>query len=452
MAAARKYAGLPDLDLAPDIYETPDLADDVSTLQANSIRSPSSNSAYDDSVPNEDSEDTSGIVRQHLRPAEARTRFGPARVDARNVDFSETLNGAKRYYKTSTQRRRRKSYDGEDDQYGDFSDEEDESIDRKLARLKRELEEVKLELEESDLQKRNQRKQLSTDKVEADDSDVIENVRKLSGALDAIYTTRHGTSKGAEDDLAKTIAKFDKASMTSRSQSQSQHRTANQLPATSLEHQTQLIQAFSNSAELDARLDSLERSLGLSGANLPESNIGSNRPIIPTLDMLDRQFQIVCNSATTIEAAQSKARRLIDDAERLQKLKEDGQSSPPSSAGLPPSTRPSLSYSEDPERASKINALHGTLSTIDSLAPTLPVVLDRLRTLHFLHTSAASASATLDDMEKRQSEQKAEIQQWHEALNNVEKNLNIGESGLSENIKNITGWIKELEARMATFD
>ncbi|QDS68436.1 hypothetical protein FKW77_010803 [Venturia effusa] len=450
MAAARKYAGLPDLDLAPDIYETPDLADDVSTLQANSVRSPSSNSAYDDPIPNDDSEEVSGIVRQHLRPTDARTRFGPARVDARNVDFSESLNGAKRYYRTSTQRRRRRSYDGEGDQFGDFSDEEDESIDRKLARLKRELEEVKLDLEESEFQKQNQTEEFSTDKVGEDASDIIENVHKLSSALDAVYITRHGTSKGPDDDLARTIARFDKVS--SIPQPQHQAPAANSLPLTSLEHQTQLIQAFSKSAELDARLDSLERSLGLSGANFPESSLGSIRPIIPTLDTLDRQFQIVCNSAATIEAAQSKARRLLDDADRLQRLKDDEQSFPPSSAGLPPTTRPSSTYSEDPERVSKINALYGTLPTIDSLAPTLPVVLDRLRTLHFLHTSAASASTTLDDMEKRQAEQKAEIEQWREALDNVEKNLKTGESGLKENVKNISGWIKELEARVEKLD
>lgn len=420
----------------------------LNIIQANSVRSPSSNSAYNDSIPNDDSEDGSGIVRQHLRPTEARTRFGPARVDARNVDFSESLNGARRYYKTSSQRRRRKSYDGEGDNYGDFSDEEDESIDRKLARLKRELEEVKLELEESKIQTRNQTEKSSSENVEEVESDVIENVRKLSSALDAVYITRHGISKGAEDDLARMIAKFDKASLTTP-HSQNMPPTANQLPTTSLEHQTQLIQAFSRSAELDARLDSLEHILGLSGTNLPESSIGSTRPIIPTLDTLDRQFQIICNSATAIEAAQSKARRLLDDADRLQKLKDDEQSSPPSSAGLPPTTRPLSSYLEDPERVSKINALHGTLSTIDSLAPTLPVMLDRLRTLHFVHTSAASASTTLDDMEKRQAEQKAEIQQWHEALDNVEKNLKTGESGLSENVKNISGWIKELEGRMA---
>lgn len=33
MAAIRKYAGLDDIDLAPDIYETPELVDDTSTLQ-----------------------------------------------------------------------------------------------------------------------------------------------------------------------------------------------------------------------------------------------------------------------------------------------------------------------------------------------------------------------------------------------------------------------------------
>ncbi|BAE54794.1 unnamed protein product [Aspergillus oryzae RIB40] len=32
MAFNKKYAGLPDLDLAPDIYETPDLTDEASTV------------------------------------------------------------------------------------------------------------------------------------------------------------------------------------------------------------------------------------------------------------------------------------------------------------------------------------------------------------------------------------------------------------------------------------
>ena len=31
MSSSRKYAGLPDLDIAPDIYETPELTDDAST-------------------------------------------------------------------------------------------------------------------------------------------------------------------------------------------------------------------------------------------------------------------------------------------------------------------------------------------------------------------------------------------------------------------------------------
>jgi nuclear migration protein JNM1 len=421
----------------------------LNILQATSIRSPSSSSIYDDPLPTGDSEEISGIIRQHLQPTEARTRFKPAKVDARNVDFSESLNGAKRYYKTSSRRRRRKSYEGEDDEFGDFSDEGDESLDRKLARLKREVEEIKLKMAEKNFQEHGQAHELSTGNAEVDELNVIENVSKLSSVLDAIYITRHGTSKGVEDDLAKTIAKFDNSEVAPPIQLQT--LPMGQLPHTTLEHQTQLLQAFAKSAELDSRLDFLERSLGLSGNNLPESSSGSAKPIIPTLDLLDRQFQIVSNSAASIDSAQNKARRLLDDAERLHKLQEDDLSSPPSSAGLPPNGRASSSYSEDPERASKINALYGTLPTIDSLAPTLPVILDRLRTLHFLHTSAASASTTLDAMEQRQSEQKAEIQQWREALENVEKNLKTGENGLVENVKNVNEWVKDLEARMARF-
>lgn len=125
----------------------------------------------------------------------------------------------------------------------------------------------------------------------------------------------------------------------------------------------------------------------------------------------------------------------------------DQQGSPPSSAGIITNGQNS-SIAEDPERSSKINALYGTLSTIDSLAPTLPMVLDRLRTLRLLHTSAAAASNTIDELEKRQSNQAAEIKQWREALVQVEQNLKTGEGGLQENVKTVGEWVKDLESRM----
>jgi len=81
----------------------------------------------------------------------------------------------------------------------------------------------------------------------------------------------------------------------------------------------------------------------------------------------------------------------------------------------------------------------------------LPMVLERLRTLRLLHASAGSAAATLDEIEKRQGEQDAEIEAWREALEKVEGALEEGEGTLSQNVKVVAEWVKDLEGRVAKF-
>jgi nuclear migration protein JNM1 len=380
-----------------------------------------------------------------VQPTQARNRFGPERVDASGADFSDRLDGRKAFYKTSRRKqRRRRHWDEEEDGFfGDLTDEEDETLDRKLARLRQEVEEVKMELAEKDGENEEVRK----DAPEADEGDMLANIGKLSQALDSIYTTRRGESKGAEVDLAKTIDKFNKVDVKESGLATEPPR--HMLPPPSSASQAELLQALSKAAEFDGRLSFLEQALGLNGTNMPDQGLSSGKPILYTLDNLDRQVQTVSNSSASIDAAQSKTRQLIKDAERLQKLRaaQEEQNSSPTERGTNGQT--SSLHIEDTERSSKINALYGTLSTIDSLAPTLPMVLERLRTLRLLHTSAAAASNTLDEMEKRQTNQAAEIKQWREALDQVEQNLKTGEGGLTENVKTVGEWVKDLESRMA---
>lgn len=382
-----------------------------------------------------------------MQTDEARSRFQPEQVDASGADFSDRLDGSKRFYKTSKRRRRRRrDEDGEGDGYfGDLSDEEEETLERRIARLRQEIEEVKMELAEKDAPDEITSTEKDSTQPEPDEEDTLANITKLSQAVDVIYAARHGESKGAEADLVRTINKFDRSKIPSaqsnRVQIQNQASTANSA------NQAELHQALSKAAEFDGRLTFLEHSLGLNGMNIPDQGVNSSKPILHTLDTLDRQVQTVSNSSASIDAAQSKARQLVKDAERLQKLRstqDEQNGSSAQSDGLKAN-----GHIEDPERTSKIIALYGTLPTIDLLAPTLPMVLDRLRTLRLLHTSAASASNTLDEMEKRQSGQAAEIKQWREALENVELNLKKGEGGLTENVKTVGDWVRDLEARMS---
>jgi nuclear migration protein JNM1 len=381
-----------------------------------------------------------------MQTSQARDRFGLERVDASGADFSDRLDGKKTFYKTSRRKqRRRQHWDGEGDGvFGDLSDEEEETLDRKLARLRQEVEEVKMELASKNASEEDGGEKSKQAAPDADEADMLANIDTLSRALDAIYTTRRGESQGAEIDLARTIDKFNKAPTVQ------QEENAVPAPAlpTSSTSQAELLQALSKAAELDGRLASMEQALGLNGTNMPDQGSHQAKPILPTLDNLDRQVQTVSNSSASIDAAQSKTRQLIKDADRLQKLtqaQEERNGSPDRSTN----GQTQFSHTDDSERSSKINALYGTLSTIDSLAPTLPMVLDRLRTLRLLHTSAAAASNTLDELEKRQTNQAAEINQWREALVQVEQNLKAGGGGLTENVKTVGDWVKDLESRMA---
>jgi nuclear migration protein JNM1 len=391
-------------------------------------------------------------VRSRVETTQARSRFGPERVDASGADFSDRLDGKKAFYKTSRRKhRRRRHWDGQDDElYGDLSDEEEETVEHKLARLRQEVEEVKMELAQKSAAKGDQEAEpeLKTVASATDDVDLLANIGQLSQALDAIYSTRQGESKGAELDLTQTINKFGKAFVEAQKESVSAAPFQQHTPTTSTSSRAELLQALSKAAEFDERLAFMEQALGLSGTNMPDQGLVSAKPILHTLDSLDRQVQTVSNSSASIDAAQNKTRQLIKDAERLQKLKQAEEEQVASPTERSTNSNTQSSYAEDPERSSKINALYGTLSTIDSLAPTLPMVLDRLRTLRLLHTSAAVASKTLDEVEKRQTNQAAETKQWREAIEQVERNLKTGEGGLTENVKTVGDWVKDLESRM----
>ena len=419
--------------------------------QATSARSPSV-SSYDDAV--EDiSAETSGVVRSRLETSQARTRFRPARVDARNVDFSGRLGQSNQSYKASSRRHRAGSVAGEDDGYGDFSDDEDETLDRKLARLKREVEGMKIELEQAAQNKTgNESQDGSKSGGTVTQEQTMADVTRLSEALDSIYFQRHGRLRNAQADFARILESSGQHNGTIgfRSQTAEEIQVADD-PKQIPDLDPHLAQALFKTAEFESRLTFLEASLGLNGSNMPDQGNTPSKPIIPSLSVIDRQLQTIANMPSSLENAHNKTRQLIKDAERLERLRaanDDGATNPPPTGTL---INGHGSHMDTPEKASKINALYGTLATIDSLSPTLPMVLERLRTLRALHTSAVTASTALDDIEKRQAEQAAEIGQWREALQKVESYVKDGQSSLKENVEEVDTWVKELEDRLTRF-
>jgi nuclear migration protein JNM1 len=371
-------------------------------------------------------DNNSNIDKRHWRAGQARSRFKPARVDVKDVDFSDRLNLNRRSYKTHESRRRPGAYDDEPEEYGGLSDEDDETIDVKLARLRREVEQLKSTVDE---------KKSSTAKdADAEEEDIFDEIEKISDALDAVYTDRNG-GRGAEAELSRTITTFNRSTASKTS---SQTKTKEQSRSTRT-LDPEITQILSKAADFDRRLSFLEKSLGVSETNISDASSDTNKPLLPSLASLERSVQLATLQPGALEAAQSKAKQLLKDADRLQHIRPDEHSDV--------NGDDEKSSQLTPEQASKINALYGLLPTIDTISPTLPLVLDRLRTLQLLHSNAADTSATLDEIEKRQDDQDEEIKSWKQALETIEENLEDHEDTLAENMEKMGSWIKELEAR-----
>lgn len=411
-APKQKYVSLPGIDTAPDVYETPELAEDVSTIPASTAVSDSEN---DDSDP-----EASAVRHQHLQTDQARSRFQPSRVDAQGVDFSDNISAQRRSYRTATRARRRGEV------LGDDSDEEKESFSRKLLRVKRELEELENEYKE---------RVASGDKSKIEERDPKEIIEFISDKVDDIYAMRRGGVRGAGPQLDRTIDKFNSYTPFGPSERLSK-AIANQppLPGSQIQR-SQLEFVLDQARRFDERLTKLESNLGLNGNTMPDIGDKAPFPVFTTLERIEQTVGLVGDASQgSLEEAGARIKEMIADAERLKELRaeasRDGESS-------------------NPEQEAKINALYGTLPSLDKLSPILPMALERLRTLRLVHTGAWAAEDVLTELENRQSQQEAEIKQWTTSVQGVEEDLKACEVAMQNNMHIVGDWVKNIEQRVA---
>lgn len=352
------------------------------------------------------------------------------------MDFSDRVTAKRKSYKAST-RRQRKAGNGTEE-YGDFSDEEDgESLDRKLARLRREIEEVKEEFD----RRKSDRDTLVEQQPGEDMADIV----ALSKALDEISSSqgRYTTASGGK--FSKELGTGIKANGPSRSSNDSEEPSTYTITYAPTYQQSH---ALAKAADFDARLSMLERSLGLNPTDLTTMDTnGASQAVLPTLDTLHRQLILLSESTpSSLDSISRRVRTLTQEAERLEEARKSAKNAQDAlrAAGGDISSEDG----QDTEQMAKVNALYGTLSTIESLSPILPSLLDRLRSLRAIHADAASASENLEKLEQRQSEMAGDIKKWRDGLRKVEEALRSGESVTNGNMKAVESWVKELEEKM----
>lgn len=356
---------------------------------------------------------------------EARSRFEPANIDSADVDFSDRVDDKRKSYKTSS-RRQRILEDGTRE-LGDLSDDDDEeSLERRIARLRREVQEAQSEYAKQ--------KAAASAHGEADQTDG--RLTSLSAILDDI-SKPIGAPAPSVAPIEKPIEANVKVPQAS---------TNGTIYTVSYAPNYQQTHALAKAADFDRRLLALENSLGISLSSGAEA--GSNglpRAVLPTLDSMEKQISTIAQASTAnLDAISRRVRALAQDQDKLNESRQKAKALQ-DELGRSVSSNPE----EETEQDTKINALYAILPTIENLTPMLPSLLDRLRSLRAIHSDAAKASELLDEIQQRQADMASELKQWNEGLTKLETAIQDGDKTGQANMETMQDWVKELEAKMA---
>lgn len=335
------------------------------------------------------------------------------------------------------------------------NDEDEEGLEQKLARLRREVAEVKADFDRRTSQDREHTQ--ATTKVAKEELDTLGEV------LDSVNLQGSRSGDATATRLVQRLA----TAASDRPIPTDATRALNGLAAQSepmykLSYAPEYDQQHSLAkiADFDTRLTLLETVLGVDTIAFPTQASSQDKSVLPTLEKLDNQVSVLSASTeSNLDSANRRVRQLTQDTQRLTEARKSAKAAQEDLNNSRNTSRPStapqlengahgLSVVDDPEQISKINALYGTLPTIQSLSPLLPSLLDRLRSLRSVHADAAASNQSLAQVESRQEAMAEDIRNWKAGLENIERIIEQEQKTMSGNMSAVEGWVRELEDRM----
>lgn len=378
----------------------------------------------DDELYDLEDQEAGGISRSRLRISEARSRFLPAD----GVDSASRVDGKRLLYRAS-HRRRRILQDGTQE-LGEFSDDDDdEGLERRIARLRREVEEAR-----EDYNKKKSASAAPTGLAEHGDEGLETLSRVLDDLCEPAGFGAATATPGPWPAEERTGETGDPAPVHGPTY------TITYAPTYQQSH------TLAKVADFDRRLAVVEQALGLSwSSTLEAGHDGLPRAVLPTLDSMEKQISTLSQASTAhLDAISRRVRALAAEREKLNDAREKakalgeelGKHAPPPAGA-------------DAEHEAKINALYGILPTIEGLMPMLAPLLDRLRSLRAIHADAATASQTLEHLEAQQADLAEEMKLWRDGLEKMEHAVSKGCATVKDNAAVMEGWVKGLEGRMA---
>ncbi|OCF56713.1 hypothetical protein L486_05567 [Kwoniella mangroviensis CBS 10435] len=428
-----KYHGLPDIDTAQDIFETPDEPD--------SLLRPGDSGLADDEhhtiKPNSENIDVSGLPgRKNVEKVFGR---GTRRRDPKDLSFRPRLPPLSRHtlstYSPSS---------SEDEDPG--SQFKESSISR-LRRLKAELAELESEISSQPQAstsgsgagpsiegKEGKRKSVLPPKQPINLVSELNGLKDRLGSLDIDelgVVDGNGLEPSEWDDRLKRLTG------TVNSQSQ-EGRDVRHEDDENSKRQYSL-------GEIDKRLAILENALGPLGEG---SN--QNGPLIPTLTKHSHLLSLL-TQPRQLDAISRRIKLLLVDLDRA------------ASSSNKRNTTTNLSAdSEKPSSSSNVNLsqseyqnlqqLFGLLSRLDGYLPIIQPLLIRLKSLNELHNDAATIAESLKQLKIQDKNNTTEIGQLQAILDKLSKGLDQAVQGIMNNWSSTEGRIKGLEERLKVLE
>ncbi|GLB37245.1 putative dynamitin [Lyophyllum shimeji] len=397
--SSNKYADLPDIDTAPDIYETEDVF-------------PSAQATKGD-----DSDEESALPQRGV----ARGRNDvPGKEDIDSSNLIDPEEASKRFRKAERKRDLVRTHYAYPPSPTPSSPTEESSharpvpLSHRLRALQNELTALEAELADPS----NPLLAKEREVANVDPGELLRGLVDVRGRLDKIRNSKEGRAKLVGAVLADNTQSRPEDEAAKKPTNGQQVRTKGEETGEKLEVRTIV--------EMDRRVGELEKLVGSSSAALDE-NSPLPTPLLPHISRLNAQLTLL-TQPRHIDSISRRLKLLLSDLDRASAQHHSHRRHPSQ-----PNSAPQTSQIQE--------QLLPLLHRLGPSLPHIPHILTRLRTLAALHTSAAEFQETLESLEREQ-------QKMHEALTELEGAVKTVESSLDENRTVVKGNVAGLESRV----
>lgn len=279
--------------------------------------------------------------------------------------------------------------------------------------------------------------------------------------LRQLRSLRLGLDQSVSDSVAEPLApqqgSLSKAKAALSDLNSEAHGSVSQ--AESSRHDTPIAHVSSDNvhlANIEERLAFLESLVGSSQGVLEETQ-SLPRPLLPTVARLEHLATLI-TQPRHIDAVSKRIKLLVAELDRVyearRKLSTLPTGSGPAAVIADGGNGNATGSAEekaplDPITLSKLDDAFALCSRLQPLLPLAPALLQRLRSLSQLHSSAANFASTLDEVDASQKDVEAHLGQMVEALKEVSQSLTENEQRTKANLDVVMQRMEQLDKRIA---